>query len=160
MTFKTPVLTRNTLILVAAGGSLALLLGAFAFQYIGGMAPCRLCIWQRWPHAAAVLIGVIALGVGGRTLPTLGALAAFATAAFGVYHTGVERRWWEGPTTCTSGGIDGVSAQDLLNQILAAPIVRCEEVAWEMLTLSMATWNALLSLALVAVWLMAAQRSR
>jgi disulfide bond formation protein DsbB len=147
---------RKTLILTAAGGSLLLLLGAFAFQYLGGLAPCKMCLWQRWPHAAAVLAGVLALLVPGRLLPLIGSAAAATTAGIGLYHTGVERGWWEGPTTCTSGPIAGMSPEDLLNQILAAPLVRCDEVAWSMLGLSMASWNAVLSLGLAAIWLWAA----
>jgi disulfide bond formation protein DsbB len=65
-------LTRPTLILLATLGSVALLGGAFAFQYIGGLAPCQLCLWQRWPHAAAILIGIVALATGWRGLAWLG----------------------------------------------------------------------------------------
>ena len=89
-------------VLIAAGGSLALLLGAFAFQHLGGLAPCKLCIWQRWPHVAAIAIGAAALALGNRALAWLGALAAAVTGGIGLYHTGVERGFWEGPTTCTS----------------------------------------------------------
>jgi disulfide bond formation protein DsbB len=151
------------LTLIAAGGSAALLAGAFAFQYIGGMAPCHLCLVQRWPHAAAVVIGLAILAIARGRLATLlmlcGAGAAAITGAYGVYHTGVERGWWAGPDTCTSGPIDGLSSGDLLNQILAAPLVRCDEVAWSMLGLSMASWNAILSFALMLVWLAAARKS-
>ena len=156
-------MSRTTLILLATLGSAALLAGAFAFQYIGGLAPCHLCLQQRYPHALAIAIGLIALliprGVTGRALAYLGTLAALATAVLGGYHTGVERRWWEGPTTCTSGSISGMSSKDLLAQIQAAPVVKCDQVAWEMFTLSMATWNMLASLVLVAIWLMAARRA-
>ena len=117
-------MTRNKLILLAAGGSAALLLGALGFQYLGGLPPCKLCIWQRYPHVVAVVIGAIALFIGGRVLPLLGALAALVTGGIGVYHTGVERGWWQGPTTCTSGDITGLSADDLLEQIMTAPVVR------------------------------------
>ena len=103
-------MTRAYWIVLAAGGSAALLLGAFAFQHLGGLAPCKLCLWQRWPHGAAIVIGVLALALPGRLLPLLGALAALTTAAIGGYHTGVERGWWEGPTTCTSGPVGGISA--------------------------------------------------
>lgn len=151
-------MTRTQLILIAAGGSLALLLGAFAFQYIGGMAPCKLCIWQRYPHAVAVVIGAFALWIRGRTLPLLGALAALTTSGIGLYHTGVERGWWEGPTTCTSGPIGGISAEDLMAQIMSAPLVRCDDVPWEMFTLSMASWNAIASFGLALIWLAAAKR--
>ncbi|MCA0941009.1 disulfide bond formation protein B [Salipiger pacificus] len=144
---------RKFLILIAAGGSAAVLLGAIGSQYIGGLAPCHLCILQRWPHAAAVLIGALALALRARILPLLGAAAALTTSGIGVYHTGVERGWWEGPTTCTSGPIGGMSTDDLLNQIMNAPLVRCDEVAWQLFGLSMASWNALISLGLALIWI-------
>ena len=150
-------MTRIHLIVIATLGSAALLAGAFVFQAFG-YAPCHLCLLQRWPHAAAVLIGAAALALGWRFLPWLGAAAALATAGLGLYHTGVERHWWEGPTTCTSGSIAGVDPKDLLNQILAAPIVRCDEVAWQMLGLSMASWNMLASLVLAGIWIAAARK--
>lgn len=148
-------MTRKTLCLIAAGGSAALLLGAFAFQYLGGMPPCKMCIWQRWPHGFAVVMGLLALWIPGRVVPMAGALAALTTAGIGAYHTGVERKWWEGPNSCTSGSVDGISADDLLNQIMNAPLVRCDEVPWEMFTLSMASWNAIVSFGLVFIWLAA-----
>jgi len=151
-------LTRTTLILLAAGGSLALLLGAFGFQALG-YAPCKLCLWQRWPHGAAIVIGLLALLVPGRGVPLLGALAALTAAGLGLFHTGVERDWWQGPTTCTSGSVAGLSTEELLNQILEAPLIRCDEVSWQFATLSMASWNMVLSLGLVLVWILAARRA-
>ena len=155
-------MTRPFLILLAAAGSAALLAGAFAFQYIGGLAPCHLCLLQRYPHGAAVGIGVLALlipaGLPGRLLPWAGALAALTTAGYGAYHTGVERHWWAGPDTCTSGAIGNLSAKDLLAQIQAAPVVQCDQVAWQMLGLSMASWNMVAALVLVAIWVRAALR--
>ena len=151
-------MTRAQLILTATLGSAALLSGAFAFQAFG-YAPCHLCLLQRWPHAAAICIGLLALAFHWRPLAWLGAAAAMTTAGLGLYHTGVERQWWEGPTTCTSGSIAGVDPKDLLDQILAAPIVRCDEVAWQMLGLSMASWNMLASLVLVGIWIAAARRA-
>ena len=103
------------------------------------------------------MVGAIALAVSGRLLPLLGALAALTTASIGAYHTGVERKWWEGPSSCSSTGTDGLSADDLFDQIMAAPLVRCDEVPWEMFGLSMATWNMLASLAFAGLWLMAAR---
>lgn len=151
---------HRLLIVLAAGGSAALLLGALGFQYIGEMAPCKLCYWQRYPHAAAAGIGILALIIPGAVLPYLGALAALATAGVGAYHTGVERGWWEGPTTCTSGPIGGLSPDQLMEQIMAAPLVRCDEVPWEMLSLSMATWNAIASFSLALLWIAAANHIR
>lgn len=150
-------MTRKNLCLLAAGGSAALLFGAFAFQYLGGMPPCKMCIWQRWPHAIAVVIGALALWLPGRALPLTGALAALTTAIIGAYHTGVERKWWEGPNSCTSGSVEGMSTDDLMAQIMNAPLVRCDDVPWEMFTLSMASWNAIASFALVLIWLAAAR---
>ncbi|WP_271879482.1 disulfide bond formation protein B [Phaeobacter italicus] len=148
------------LIILAGAGSAALLLGAFGFQYIGEMAPCKLCIWQRYPHGAAVVIGAVALAFPLLILPYLGALAALATAGVGAYHTGVERGWWEGPSTCTSGPIGNLSADELMQQIMSAPLVRCDDVPWEMLGLSMASWNAVASFVLALLWISAANHMR
>ncbi|WP_370210378.1 disulfide bond formation protein B [Roseovarius sp.] len=153
------LMQRNVLIGLASLGSLALLVGAFGFQHLGGLPPCKLCIWQRYPHALAVLIGIAAVAIRGRLLPLLGLAAALTTAGVGLYHTGVERGWWEGPTTCTSSGTSGMSADDLFDKIMTAPVVRCDDVAWELLGLSMASWNGLLSLGLAALWFLAYRRS-
>lgn len=153
-------LDRRMLILLATLGSVGLLGGAFAFQHIGGLFPCQLCLWQRWPHAAAILIGVIALATGWRGLAWAGALAALATAGIGGFHVGVEQGWWEGLATCTAGSISGISTADLLNP--AAPIsapVRCDAIAWEMLGISMAGWNMILSLVLAGIWVAGARRA-
>ena len=75
-----------------------------------------------------------------------------------LYHVGVEQAWWEGPTSCTSSGVSGVSAQDLMNQILAAPIVRCDDIAWQLAGISMAGWNALVSAGLSVIWIGAARQ--
>ncbi len=151
-------MTRRGLILLAAGGSLALLLGAWGFQALG-YPPCKLCLWQRWPHAAAVLIGAVALWRHALPLPWLGALAALTTAVIGFYHAGVEQGWWPGPDTCSAGDIGGLTPDQLMDQILTAPLVRCDEIAWQLLGLSMASWNALLSLGLALVWVAAARRA-
>ena len=153
-------MTRNQLIIVAAAGSLGLLLGAFAFQYIGGLVPCVLCLYQRWPHAAAVLIGLLGLKIGGRVLPLLGALAAATSAGIGVFHVGVEQKWWDGLATCTVDTLSGVSGADLLNTDLTvgAP-VRCDAIPWEMFGVSMAGWNVIVSGLLVLIWLAAARRA-
>lgn len=157
--------TRSFTILLAAGGSFAILLGAFAFQYLGGLAPCQLCLWQRWPHAAAILIGLLALvitrGTLGRILPLLGSLAALTTAAIGAFHVGVEQKWWEGLASCTAGSISGLSADDLLNtDITVGAVVRCDEIAWQMFGISMAGWNVILSALLAMLWVAAYRRSR
>lgn len=146
---------RQKLAILAALGSAAMLIAAFGFQAMG-YAPCKLCLWQRWPHAIAFGIGLLfAFGIRARLLAACGALAAAATGIIGIYHNGVEQQWWTGPSTCTSKDISGLSSDELLNQILAAPLVRCDEIAWQFLGLSMASWNAILAFTLVAVWIAA-----
>lgn len=151
---------QRFLVLIASGGSAALLLGALGFQYLGGLAPCPLCILQRWPHLAAVLIGALALWLGGRLLPLLGALAALTTAGIGLFHAGVELKWWEGLQSCSSGSIAGLSTADLLDPSKdIAAVVRCDAIAWQMFGLSMAGWNMVISLGLALIWLAAARRA-
>lgn len=147
--------------MLAALASALLLLAALFFQYALGMAPCQLCIWQRWPHLVAMVLGAVIWLVPTPVLAVLGAAAAATSGGIGVYHTGVERGWFEGPTAC-SGSIDfaNLSAAELLDRVMAAPVVRCDEVPWEMLGLSMASWNAVLSFVLAGMWLMALRQRR
>jgi disulfide bond formation protein DsbB len=154
------MMSRNLQIILAAGGSAALLFGAFGFEYIGGLLPCQLCLWQRWPHALAVLLGVLALAVPYRIWPILAGIAALSTAAIGIFHFGVEQTWWEGLASCTVDAMANVSLDDLLNtQITVGAPVRCDAIAWEFLGISMAGWNAILSLGLAGLWLRIAQKA-
>lgn len=151
-------MTRTLMITLSAAGSAALLAGAYLFQALG-YPPCALCLWQRWPHVAAILIGLLALRIKGPLMPALGAVAAATTAGIGVYHTGVERGWWEGPTSCTgTGGLDGLSGADLL-AVTGPRIVLCDQVSWELFSLSMASWNAIASFGLVIGWIIALRLS-
>lgn len=146
-------MTRKTLMLLAAAGSAALLLAAFGFQLLG-YAPCKMCIWQRWPHGLAILAGLAGLVAPLVIFAIAGLLATLTTAVLGGYHTGVERGWWEGPTSCTGGGTDlsAMSGADLLATDIGAGIVMCDEVSWWFLGLSMASWNMILSAVLVLIW--------
>ena len=119
-------------VLLATLGSTALLLGAYGFQHLGGMAPCKLCLWQRWPHATAIVIGLVIMVTGEVKAAWLGAVAALSTAGIGLYHVGIEQGWWEGPTSCSSSSVSGMSA---------------------------AGWNAIASLLLAAIWIEAARRA-
>ncbi|WP_299041441.1 disulfide bond formation protein B [uncultured Tateyamaria sp.] len=148
-------MTQARWVILAAGGSAALLLGAFAFQHLGGLAPCKMCIWQRYPHVAAIVLGAVALFVPLQILIALGALAALATAGIGAYHVGVEQGWWDGPTSCSAGAINNLDPDALFDQIMAAPLIRCDEIAWQFAGLSMAGWNMVISLILAALWIAA-----
>jgi disulfide bond formation protein DsbB len=136
----------------AAAGSAILLAAAFGFQYFAGLAPCPLCIWQRWPHAVAIALGLLIVAWPARPLAALGALAMLTGAGIGVYHVGIERGWWAGPASCTAPEVGGMDPGELLDQILATPVVLCDQVAWAFLGISMAGWNAILSLALAWLW--------
>ncbi|MCB1367269.1 MAG: disulfide bond formation protein B [Rhodobacteraceae bacterium] len=152
-------MNARNIALVAGFASAAMLAGAFAFQYIGEMAPCKMCIWQRWPHGIAFVLGLVAYLLANRWLYLLGGLVVLAGAGIAFFHAGVERDWWEGPTTCTSQGVGGLSAADLMDQIMNAPVVRCDDIPWEMLGISMAGWNGLASLAIVGLWLVAFRKA-
>ena len=129
---------RLLALLVPAG----LLGGALLSQYVGGLYPCEMCYWQRWPHAIAILLAITAFfrPTQARLLIMLAALAIAVSGAIGVFHAGVEVGWWEGITHCTATG--ATSLQDILN----VPLVRCDQVQWAFLGISMAGWNAILSL--------------
>lgn len=145
----------------AAAGSAFVLAGAFMFQ-AAGYAPCHLCLLQRWPHLAAALIGlaILAFRLPGWTA-LLGMAAALTTSGLGFYHSGVERKIFAGPTDCTSGAVDAtLSAADLMKQINSAPLVRCDEIPWDMFGITMANLNAVGSLALAGLWLWAFVKSR
>ncbi len=150
-------MSRQLLLLAAAAGSLALLLGAFAFQAIG-YAPCQLCLWQRWPHGAAVLIAALALVSQKGWLAWVGAAAALTTAAIGVFHVGVEQAWWEGLASCTANALAGVATSDLLSTdtTVGAPIT-CGTAAWSLFGISMAGYNVLFSLIFAGLWVKAAR---
>lgn len=138
-------------------GSALLLAAAFAFQHLGGLAPCPLCIWQRWPHAIAVVLGLLILARPSRGLAALAGLVTLAGAGIGLYHVGIERHWWQGPTTCTAPDPGAVPAGELLDRIIETPVVLCDAVAWSWLGVSMAGWNAVLSLILALLWFRAAR---
>lgn len=147
---------------LAGLGSLAMVLGAWVFQYGFGMAPCAMCFWQRYPHWAAFGIGVLIGLLPGLTalhrgLAWLGALAAATTGGLGIYHTGVERKWWPGPSSCTGTGLGNLDGGSLIDPTGAAPVL-CDQSAGEFLMLSMPSWNALFSFGLVAIWIYAATR--
>jgi disulfide bond formation protein DsbB len=150
-------MTRQAMIIGAIGGSLALLMGAVAFQAMG-YAPCQLCIWQRWPHAAAALLGLVWLWSKERWILPLGALAVLASASIGLFHVGVEQTWWDGLETCTVNALSGLSAGDLLNTdtTVGAP-VRCDVAAWSLFGISMAGYNLLISAGLAGLWIKAAR---
>ena len=137
--------------MVLAAASAALVAGAYGFQYIGGLAPCILCWWQRYAHGAVIALAVIAILARGGVATALLALAAIAMltgAGIAGFHVGVEQHWWQGTAECGSTLGTSMSLEELRRALLAQPVVRCDEVAWSMFGISMAGYNMLISLAL------------
>lgn len=130
---------------------MALLGGALGSQYVGGLHPCEMCYWQRWPHGVAIVLALIAFTApaqsrSARVLTLLASLAIAISGAIGVYHAGVEAKIFEGFTQCTATVNPGLSTAELLKQLTHAPLVRCDEVQFRFLGISMAGWNAIFSL--------------
>jgi len=143
---------------------IALLGGAYAFQYLGGLYPCEMCWWQRYPHAAAILLAALAFTAPAasrrsRTLTLVAALAIAISGLIGVYHAGVELKIFQGFTTCTST-VKAATTSELLKRIMAVPLIRCDQVQWSLFGVSLAGWNALFSLggAGLVTWLSIAGR--
>ena len=133
-------------LLVPAG----LLGGALVSQYVGGLWPCEMCWWQRYPHAAAIVIAGLAFLFpadrrNARALTALAALAIAISGGIGVYHAGVEAHVFKGFTTCSTLS-SGADAADLLKNIMKVPLIQCDQVQWRFLGLSLAAWNAIISL--------------
>lgn len=149
---------RATALILA--GSAALLGGALAFQYLGGLYPCEMCLWQRWPHVAALVLALVAwVFRHDRRVQILAALCLLTTAAIGAFHAGVEWHWWPGPPACSAAAVHGSTA-DITRMILATPLVLCDAAAWRMFGVSMAGYNALLSTLIggTALWLIFKRR--
>ena len=129
---------------LALGVPAVLLAGAYISEYGFGLYPCEMCLWQRWPHFAAVVLALLSTLAPPRKLwIALAALAILASGAIGVFHAGVEYGWWEGITGCATldtGGGDPLAA------VLNAPVIRCDQAPWSFLNLSLAGWNAVLSI--------------
>jgi disulfide bond formation protein DsbB len=152
---KLPEFSPEQLAVMLGTLSLALIAGALLFEYVGGMAPCHLCMWQRYPHYAAIVMGLgggaaIWLGKGPRwaglavAVVTAGLVAA--SGLIGIYHAGVEWHLWTGPTSCTGNAFRFTGTLDL-NE--TGPM--CDVAAWRLFGISMAGYNALISLGAVGL---------
>lgn len=122
----------------------ALLAGAYIGQYAFGLYPCEMCWWQRYAHFAALGLAVVALTRPASRLPvSLAGLAIVVAGLIGAFHAGVEYHWWESFTTCTAA--PAASGGDPLQAILAAPLIRCDQVQWQLFGISLAGFNFLIS---------------
>ena len=151
-----PALTSALLITVIAAATLA---GAWFFQLVLDILPCPLCLEQRYAYYLAIPLGALTALAAGRNAPralllaglAILALAALGNAGFGVYHSGVEWGLWKGPADCTGPvGNLGV-AGDLLKRLDTVKVIQCDVVQWRFLGLSLAGYNALISLLMAAI---------
>jgi disulfide bond formation protein DsbB len=156
-----PLLSRARLIAIMA--PVLLLGGALLSQYGFGLHPCEMCMWQRWPHVAAIFLALGAIALRGRppvsrALTLLAALAIAISGGIGLFHAGVEYGWWQGLTACSTA-LTGVNAQDILNSIMATPLTRCDVAAWTLFGISLAGYNGILSLAAaIAICILATRK--
>lgn len=137
----------------------ALMLGALGSQFIGGLFPCEMCHWQRWPHEIAIAAALFAFPLGdkpaGRAALALAIIGILVSGAIGVFHAGVEYHWWEGITRC-SAPITAKSADEIFAQIMATPMIQCDVPQWTLFGISLAGFNAIFSilggLGILALW--------
>ncbi len=134
------------------------LAGAWLSQYAGGLPPCEMCWWQRYPHFAALALALIAFVVPPRVPVVLAAVALAISGLIGGFHAGVEYGWWKGVTACTANAF--ASGGDPLAAILAAPVVRCDVAPWSLFGISLAGWNFLFSIAAALAIVMLLKRGK
>jgi disulfide bond formation protein DsbB len=145
--------------LLIAAISFSALAGAYFFQYVVGLPPCPLCLYQRIPHAMNVVLGLTAFIFSGRpkasaSIILLASLVYMSSASIAFYHAGVEQHWWASFLEACTAQIDSASG-NLLQQIEQTRAVRCDTIPWQMFGISMAGYNAVLSI-LTAVYALAA----
>lgn len=145
-------------IAVASLGALAF---AFIMQYGFDVQPCVLCLWQRVPFGLAAALAASALAMRpydarAKILLLLCAAAFLANTGLAVFHTGVERHWWEGTRGCAITPLHGATIEDWKQQIMRVATGHCDQISWTFLGLSMANWNIPFSFALALFSLTAA----
>ena len=151
-----PALAASLAVALTAAATIA---GAWFFQLVLGIVPCPLCLEQRYAYYLVIPLGLlIALAArSGAPKPLLLAglailvLASLANAGLGTYHAGVEWGFWKGPTDCSGPVVNLGSATDLLSRLDTVKVVRCDEVQWRFLGLSLAGYNVLISLLMAAI---------
>ncbi len=154
------------IILLVGLGSLALIAGAWFFELVWGLAPCKLCLEQRLPHYAAIGLSIAGLALARSTRLQLFVLLGLAglmlwSTGLGIYHSGVEWGWFAGPNDCGGAAAPmAAGVQDFMKQLQTTRVVACTEAAWRFLGLSLAGWNALASLALLGLALAGLLKSR
>jgi disulfide bond formation protein DsbB len=156
-------MSANRIAALAGAYSLAMILGALGFQYIGGVAPCEMCYWQRWPLDAAIFTGLGGAGLFAAHILDRKAVLSLAwlslaliavSGVIGAYQAGVEWKFLPGPASCTGTRFVFQGTADLAH---VAPIVPCDEASWRLFGISLAGYNAAFSLgaAILGAYLLA-----
>ena len=121
-----------------------------------GYPPCDLCYEQRYAYYVGVPLAVIAIALAPRqpsltrVLLVVIALIFAANVGLAIYHSGVEMKWWQGPTACTGSALSDAKGGDLLSEIDKVKVVRCDDVGLRVFGLTLANYNIAISLALAA----------
>ena len=151
----TSTLTSRAVALVVLLVAAATIAGALASQHVFGLVPCKLCLWQRWPYYVGLPLAALTIAAPGGAPRRIGlvllALLFLASAGLAAYHAGAEWAFWPGPSDCGGGVAPVGSVDDLLKGIESTRVVSCTEAAWRFLGLSLAGWNAIVSLGLAAL---------
>ncbi len=140
-------LPAERILLLAGLASLALIVGALGFQYIGHLPPCEMCHWQRWPHIAAAIVGVggaVLMRRHARDLAWMVVILILISGLIGAYQTGMQWHLLPGPSACTA-------PRYVMGSHAPAPVVRCDVPTWFFLGLALPAWNAILSFAIAGV---------
>jgi disulfide bond formation protein DsbB len=153
---ETSAVTPRTASLLLAIAAALILAAVFAFQYLGGAAPCPLCIWQRYPYGVLIALGVIGFFWQPRPMLVLCVLVLLVGAGLAGYHYGVEEGWFALPASCAAGG-EASSVEELRQMLREAPPA-CDQVQFTVLGWSLSAWNLLASLGLAAFAAYAAKR--
>jgi disulfide bond formation protein DsbB len=145
---------------LAFGVPALLLAGAYISEFGFGLYPCEMCMWQRYPHFAAIALALLSTVARPRTLwIALAAVAILVSGGIGAFHAGVEYGWWEGVTPCAM--IPGGGGGDPLEAIMQAPLVRCDVAPWTLAAISLAGFNAIISVtSAVAILVLLAKSSK
>ena len=113
--------------------SFSVLASAISFEFFFDLAPCKLCIWQRWPHVIIIAIMLLGLSILNKTwILLLISLSAMVTGIIGFYHTGIEQGWWSGPLGCSSQFGSETDISNLTTLLLETPVVKCDEIVWSL----------------------------
>lgn len=127
--------------------SIGALGGALISQYFFNLQPCVLCVYQRWPYVAVIILSLagmaLAKKLGVRVFQLMIAAGFAVTSGIGMFHVGVEQGWWKGTSECVADTAKTLSLEELRSQIMSAPLVKCNEIAWELFGISMAGYNVL-----------------